>query len=133
MDEAIASGDVEQFGMALISWEALQVEDSLLVDALNELRTQATALNPGSRPEIGKVSAPPVTRIQAAEGEADADAAICERGDLELGREHHQGMGLMDTLKTMCVWMETPDERIRNTRSLRMEPRQPSTCSVSSS
>jgi len=133
MDEAIASGDVEQLGLALISWEALQLEDSLLVDALNELRTQATALNPGSRPEIGKVSAPPVTRIQAAEAEAASDAAICERGELELGREPHQGMGLMETLKTMCVWMETPDERIRNTRSLRMDPRQPSTCSVSSS
>jgi len=44
----VAGHEMDRLGKALVSWEALQGEDSMLVDALNDLRTQAIALNPGS-------------------------------------------------------------------------------------
>lgn len=161
MDDAIAGNEMDRLGKALASWEALQGEDSRLVDALNDLRTQAIALNPGSHLDWNALALTLEANVETihscaealraklellkdhSKGEVDAlvsnliaqlpnrtkaeDAAAAahvesyERAVMELHQEQHQNLGLMDTVKTMFLWMETPQERMRKNRSLRIQ------------
>lgn len=41
---------------------------------------------------------------------------------MDLRDEQHQSLGLLDTVKTMFMWKESPEERVRKNRSLRVDP-----------
>jgi hypothetical protein len=41
----------------------------------------------------------------------------CDQAAVELQEEQHQSLGMMDTVKTMFMWMESPEERISKNRS----------------
>jgi hypothetical protein len=40
---------------------------------------------------------------------------------IELEREHHRFLGLMDVIKGLLMWIETTDERVRKNLSLRVD------------
>lgn len=161
MDDAIAGNEMDRLGKALVSWEALQVEDSILVDVLSDLRTQAIDLNPGSHLDwnalaltleanvetihsgaqavraklerlkdhskgevdalVSHLIAQLPIRTTAEEAAAAAHADAYDRAVVELHQEQYQSLGLMDTIKTMFFWMESPEERMRKNRSLSIQ------------
>jgi hypothetical protein len=41
--------------------------------------------------------------------------------ELELEKEQHQAGGFLDAVKALFLWVETPEERMRNDCSLRLE------------
>jgi len=41
---------------------------------------------------------------------------------IDLHQEQRQSLGLLDTVKTMFMWMESPEEGISKNRSHRMDP-----------
>lgn len=40
---------------------------------------------------------------------------------MELGKEKHQAGGFLDVVKALFMWVETPEERVKNDRSLRID------------
>jgi hypothetical protein len=40
---------------------------------------------------------------------------------VELGKERHQAGGFLDVVKALFMWVETPEERVKNDRSLRID------------
>jgi hypothetical protein len=60
-------------------------------------------------------------RTKAEDAAAAVDAESYDRAVMELHQEQYQSLGLMDTIKTMFLWMESPEERMRKNRSLRIQ------------
>ena len=158
MDEAIASEDKDRLTRALASWSSIQAEDSLLVDALNDLRTQALELDALSQQEwsalaqalaahvetihscaqafraklellsqhsksevdslVQKIIDQLPSRANAAAAEAEAYAIELHDAAVEIHEEQSEILGLMDTFKTMFMWMESPEERLAKNRVL---------------
>lgn len=46
----------------------------------------------------------------------------------ELDHEHHKFLGFMDVVKAAWMWIETPEERVRKNRSLRVDEAGISSC-----
>ena len=56
---------------------------------------------------------------------AEEDAAYEQEYDqavVDLQQEQHQSLGLVDTIKTMFMWMESPEERVSKNRSHPTDP-----------
>ena len=74
----------------------------------------------------------PVPKSPKGELTAEARAIMAEESPtyepeydqavIDLHQEHRQSLGLLDTVKTMFMWMESPEERISKNRSHGMDP-----------
>jgi hypothetical protein len=56
---------------------------------------------------------------------AEESAAYEEEYDqavIDLHQEQHQSLGLLDTLRTMFMWTDSPEERVSKNRSHRIDP-----------
>lgn len=59
---------------------------------------------------------PQAADLEMAEYQLKLDAAA-----VELGNEKHQAGGFLDVVKALFMWVETPEERVKNGRSLRID------------
>lgn len=41
---------------------------------------------------------------------------------IDLHQQQHESLGLLDTMKTMFMWTDSPEERVSKNRSLRVDP-----------
>lgn len=59
---------------------------------------------------------PQADELEAGKYQRELDAAA-----VELEKEQHQAGGFLDVVKALFMWVETPEERVRNDRSLRID------------
>ncbi|MEI6536760.1 MAG: hypothetical protein WCN98_15545, partial [Verrucomicrobiaceae bacterium] len=62
------------------------------------------------------------SRATAQDASAAAYALEYDQAVVDLHREQHQSVGLLDAIKTMFMWMDSPDERVSKNRSFRIDP-----------
>lgn len=127
---------------ALEAWDMIQAEDARLVQALKTVRTQVGQLSLPLRKEWNVLARALGLQLEAihdcaqalrlkleslkersqgapAEGEpAFPHDHDYRRAALQLEREQHEFSGLKDVVNGLWMWSATPDERMRENRSL---------------
>ena len=127
---------------ALEAWDLIQVEDDRLVQALKAVRTQVGQFSVDDRKEwnvlaralesqLGEIHACAQSlRLKLEELRERSDGAPLAGGAalphdhdfrqaaLKLEREKHEFLGSIDVIKGLSMWLETPDKRMRENRSL---------------
>ena len=142
MTDFVASTETGSKARALEAWDMIQVEDARLVQALKTVRIQVGQLSSDDRTEwnvlaralesqLGEIHACAQSlRLKLEELKERSDGAPLAGGPasphdhdfrqaaLQLEREKHEFLGYMDVAKGLLIWLETPDERMRENRSL---------------
>jgi len=72
-------------------------------------------------PETAEIELTPDARAIMAE-ESAAYEEEYDQAVIDLHQEQHQSLGLLDTLKTMFMWTDSPEERVSRNRSHRIDP-----------
>lgn len=127
---------------ALEAWDMIQSEDARLVLALKNVRTQVGQLGLSQRKEWNVLAralglqleaihdCAQSLRLKLEELRERSQGAPVEGGPesphdrdyrraaLQLEREQHIFSGIKDVVKGLWMWSETPDERMRENRSL---------------
>lgn len=127
---------------ALEAWDMIQSEDARLVLALKNVRTQVGQLGLSQRKEWNVLARALGLQLEAihdcaqslrlkleelrersngapVEGEPQSPHdRDYRKAALQLEREQHVFSGLKDVVKGLWMWSETPDERMRENRSL---------------
>ncbi len=141
--ESIQSNDVnlveimsEIRGQASALNAAARIEWNLLATAFDAdletihacsqaLRVKLELLSKHTKAEVGLlvqgflVNLPKLSQaddLEMAKYQLKLDAA-----SVELGEEKHQAGGFLDAVKALFMWVETPEERVKNDRSLRID------------
>ena len=60
-------------------------------------------------------------RTQQGELDAEMHQRKLDTAAIEIAKEQHQYGGFMDVVKALFMWVETPEERVENDRSLRID------------
>jgi hypothetical protein len=127
---------------AFEAWDTIQSDNGQLVQALKVIRTQVGQLSLADRKEWNVLARALGLHLEAIHGcaqtlrlklersggssnQSPAEGAAAPPYDhddrdaaLQLDREHHEFSGIKDIAKSLLMWSETPDERMRKNRSL---------------
>ncbi len=135
----LASHTPDHWALALNEWDHLQPENTRLIDALMTLRGQAQMVNEtisddwrqfsvtlesqiasistaalAFRQRLDQVAHP--ARRTATESPAEEKQHALDQAAIEIQEEQHQNLGLVDVVKAMFLWIESPEERVRKNK-----------------
>ncbi len=102
---------------------ALETDLTSIYSCAQTLRLELELRKTHSREEVGRFldQVSSKLRTSSSDGDPEPYSHQYRRAVMELGREHHEFQGILDVVKGLAMWGESPSERVLENRSLKVD------------
>ena len=101
----------------------LETDLTSIYSCAQSLRLELELLKTHTREEIDRFLGQISSKLHSPSpnGQAEPYSHQYRRAVIELGREHHEFQGILDVVKGLAMWGESPSERMLENRSLKVD------------